>query len=169
MAAVYSNALGLFNLTTKSTPIGADLVPLGDSAVTGVPLKQATISSILAIAEQGLVTNVTASTQAMVINTTYYVNYAGGVCTLTLPTAGSSGSQGVWVQIRGGESNTAGYVIALNTNQTIRFFGSSTTTSSGSLTMPGNFGSIRIECDATSGGLTWTVTQYMDLGSVEIQ
>jgi hypothetical protein len=47
MAAVYSNALGLFNLTSKATPLGADLIAIGDTAVTGVPLKQATITSIV--------------------------------------------------------------------------------------------------------------------------
>jgi hypothetical protein len=48
MAAVYSNPLNLFNLTVKSTPVGADLVPIGDSAVTGVPLKQCTITELVA-------------------------------------------------------------------------------------------------------------------------
>lgn len=167
MAAVYSNPLNLFNLTVKSTPVGADLVPLGDSAVTGVPLKQATLTSIIALAGAGAIANVTASTQAMAVNTTYYVNYTGGACTLTLPSAASS-SQGAWVQIRGGEANTSGYIVALNTSQTIRMFSNSTTTTTGSLTMPGNFDSIRIECDATSGGLTWNVVSNQASGSVEI-
>jgi hypothetical protein len=46
MAAVYSNPLNLFNLTVKSTPVGADIIPIGDSAVTGFPLKQCLISSL---------------------------------------------------------------------------------------------------------------------------
>lgn len=48
MATVYNNALGLFNVTVKTTPIGADLLPIGDSAVTGTPLKQATIANVIA-------------------------------------------------------------------------------------------------------------------------
>lgn len=50
MTTIYSNPLNLFNLTAKASPVGADLVPIGDSAVTGLPLKQATITSILALA-----------------------------------------------------------------------------------------------------------------------
>jgi hypothetical protein len=46
MAAVYTNGLNLFNLTTKSTPTTSDYFPLGDAAVTGIPLKQATIGSM---------------------------------------------------------------------------------------------------------------------------
>lgn len=167
MAAVYSNSLNLFNLTVKSTPIGADLVPLGDSAVTGVPLKQATVTSILAVAAAGNNVSFTTSTESMVVNTNYYVNYTGGAATLTLPTAATS-PLGSFVRIMGGEGNTAGFIIALNTSQTIRMFGNSTTTTTGSLTIPGAFDSILIVCDATSGGLTWNVAWSNTSGSVEI-
>jgi hypothetical protein len=168
MAAVYSNPLNLFNLTLKSVPVSADLLPLGDSAVTGVPLKQTTVGDVIALAATGNVVNVTASTQAMAVNTTYYVNYTGGACTLTLPTAATS-TQGSWVQIRGGEANTAGFIIALNTSQQARMFSNLTTATSGSLTMPGAFDSIRLECDALTGGLTYTVVSNQASGSIEIQ
>lgn len=46
MVAVYSNPLNLFNLTVKGVPIGADIIPIGDSAVTGTPLKQTTVSDL---------------------------------------------------------------------------------------------------------------------------
>lgn len=167
MATVYSNALNLFNLTVKSTPIGADLVPIGDSAVTGVPLKQATISSILAIAGLGNVVNVTASTQAMAVDTTYYVNYTGGACTLTVPTAVTS-AQGSWVQIRGGEANTAPFVLALNASQQFRNFATLGTATTGTITVPGNFDSIRLECDSLSGGLIYTVVNSQTSGSIAI-
>lgn len=167
MATVYSNPLNLFNLTVKTTPIGADLVPIGDSAVTGVPLKQATINSILAIAELGNVVNITASTQATVINTRYYVNYTGGVCTVTVPTAATS-SQGSWIEVRGGEANTAPFVLALNASQQFRMFGTLGTATSGTLTMAGNFDCIRLECDALSGGLTWAVVDNQASGSIAI-
>jgi hypothetical protein len=167
MATVYSNPLNLFNLTVKSTLLGADLIPIGDSAVTGVPLKQATLNSVIALVGPGLVANVTTSTQAMAANTTYYVNYTGGACTLTLPTAATS-PQGTYVKIRGGEANTAPFVIALNASQTIRMFANSTTTTSGTITMAGNFDCITIECDALSGGLTWNVVSVEASGSVAI-
>lgn len=168
MAAVYSNALNLFNLTLKTSPIAADLVPLGDSAVTGVPLKQTTVGAIVALAEAGAAVNVTTSTQAMAANTTYYVDYTGGACTLTLPLAASS-PLNTFVEIIGGEANTAGFIIALNTSQTIRMFSNSTTTSSGTLTTPGAFDRLLIKCTATSGGLTWNVVDSQCSGSVEIQ
>jgi hypothetical protein len=169
MANVYSNALNLFNLTTKATPVSGDLLALGDSAVTGVPLKQCTVGSLpFAPIGGSTVFNVTTATQAMVIDAKYFVNYTGGACTLTLPTAASS-IQGAYVQIRGGEANTAGYVIVLNSGQTIRMFGNVTTVTTGSLTVPGNFDSLTIECDATSGGLTWNVTGQNTSGSVLIQ
>lgn len=168
MAAVYSNSLNLFNLTLKASPVSADLVPLGDSAVTGVPLKQTTVGAIVALAEAGAVVNVTTATQPMVANTTYFVNYTGGACTLTLPTAATS-PQGTFVEIIGGEANTAGFIIAENTSQTIRMFANLTTATSGSLTTPGAFDTLRIVCDATSSGLTWNVTRSQTSGSVEIQ
>lgn len=79
MAAVYSNALGLFNLTTKGTPTTSDYVVIGDAAVTGVPVKQATIASLpFAGSPGGLVkiASVTASASASVLfsnqfNSTY--------------------------------------------------------------------------------------------------
>lgn len=49
MAAVYSNSLGLYNLTAKTTPTTSDILPLGDAAVTGTPLKQATVGNIVKI------------------------------------------------------------------------------------------------------------------------
>lgn len=168
MATVYSNALGLFNLTLKATPLAADLVPLGDTAVTGVPLKQTTVGAIVAMAEAGSVVNVTASTQAMAINTTYYVNYTGGACTLTLPVAATA-PQGSYVDIRGGEANTAGFIIGQLALQTIRLGANLTTAGvSGSLTTPGAFDRLLISCDATSGGLTWRVDAATTVGSVAI-
>lgn len=45
--AFYNNALNFPNLTSKGTPVGADLIMLADSAASNVP-KQATLTSILA-------------------------------------------------------------------------------------------------------------------------
>jgi hypothetical protein len=43
--ATYSNVLNLYNLTNKATPTTSDYIPLGDAAVTGVPLKQCTVGN----------------------------------------------------------------------------------------------------------------------------
>lgn len=167
MAAVYSNSLGLFNLTTKATPTTSDYLALGDAAVTGVPLKQCTIGSLPFTITNNDV-NVTGSTQAMVLNTRYVVNYTGGACTLTLPTAATS-PQGTWVQVIGGIANTAGFIIALNTSQYITWLGNATTTTSGTLTSPGLLDSITLICIGASGGLIWSVWNSNSLGSWEIQ
>jgi hypothetical protein len=47
MAAQYVNSTGAYNLTVKSAPTSADIVPIGDSAVVGTPSKQTTIADIL--------------------------------------------------------------------------------------------------------------------------
>jgi hypothetical protein len=172
MAAIFSNSLGLFNVTTKSTPLTADLLALGDSAVTGVPMKQCTVGSLPFAALNNSV-NVVTATQQMVINTRYYVDYTGGTCTLTLPTAVSS-ILGSTVRIRGGNANTVPYVIGLNTNQIISVLGSVTSTgptsgATATLTSASKYDSMTIECMDTSAGLLWMVTELTSLGSVELQ
>lgn len=71
MAAVYSNNLNLFNLTSKSTPTGSDLIPLGDVAVTGVPLKQATLVSLPATTELNRRVNLVQTNVAANSSTTF--------------------------------------------------------------------------------------------------
>jgi hypothetical protein len=169
MAVVFSNPLNLFNLTVKAVPVGADLIPIGDSAVTGVPLKQATITSILAIAAAGNDVSFTTATETSVANTNYFVNYTGGQATITIPTAATS-PLGTFIRVSGGEANTAGFKIALNASQQIRYFGAVTTVTTGFLVSPGAFDDMLIVCDDASGaGLTWKVMFASVSGSVSVQ
>lgn len=46
MSVIYTNPLNLFNVSPKTSPISTDLLPLGDSAVPGVPLKQSTLAEL---------------------------------------------------------------------------------------------------------------------------
>ncbi len=151
-----ANPINFANLAAKAVPTNSDVLLIADAADSGI-LKQVDIGDLPFAASPGTnVVDVTTSTQQMVVNTTYWVKYAGGVCTLTLPTAVSS-SLGDYVEIRGGEAASDPWVIAQNANQFIRDLTSVTTTTSGTLTADNEFNYIRLECSATSGGLSWTV------------
>ena len=154
--AFVTNSLNFPNLTSKATPVGADLLMISDSAASSA-LKQITISSLpFAPAAGATIVNVTAATQALAKDTIYFVNYTGGVCVLTLPAAAGS-AQGDFVWIIGGESASNPFQIAQNASQQIRSLNQLTTAGvGGSLTATTNFDSILLRCDALSGGLTWT-------------
>jgi hypothetical protein len=108
------------------------------------------------------VANITTATYQLEVNTVHYINYTGGSCSVTLPPAADS-PLGTFVEIRGGEANTASYDIVQNTNQIIRALNQQTTLTSGSLLSRGPFDCIKIECDDASGsGLTWTVVSTYD-------
>lgn len=158
--AFYSNSLNFPNLTVKAAPVGADIILIADSAAANQP-KQSLISTLpFAPLGGSTIVNVTTATQAMVIDATYFVNYVGGACTLTLPTVGTS-AQGTFVKIRGGESAVAPFVIAANTTQQMRMFGNLTTVSTGTLTMDGIFDSITLEATSLTGGIVWDVVTIM--------
>lgn len=158
--AFYSNSLNFPNLTVKGSPVGADTILIADSAGGGAP-KQALISTLpFAPLGGSTIVNVTSATQAMAIDTTYFVNYVGGACTLTLPSAASS-SQGAFIAIRGGESAVAAFVLASNASQQMRMLGNLTTATSGTLTADGIYDSITLECNSLSGGLVWNVVNTM--------
>jgi hypothetical protein len=153
--AFVTNSLDFPNLTNKATPIGADIILLADSA-SGNAVKQTTISALpFAPATGTAVVNVTSATQALAINTTYFVNYAGGVCTLTLPAGAAQGSL-IW--IIGGESISNAFVIAQLASQSIRIIDQITTVGvGGSLTAVNKFNSILLHCDDAAGtGLFWS-------------
>lgn len=157
--AFYSNALDFPNLTVKGTPTTSDILMIADAAASNVP-KQITIGSLpFAPLAGGAVVNVTSATQAMAVDTTYIVNYAGGVCTLTLP---STAAQGSFINIIGGESISNAYVIAQNASQTIRVIDQITTTGvGGSLTAANKFNSIALVCDDASGNNAWSAVRTM--------
>jgi hypothetical protein len=155
MAAFQGNSLNFPNLTSKSTPIGADILLLADSAAANA-VKQCLVSSLpFAPASGTSVVNVTGASQTMAINTTYFVNYTGGVCTLTLPAAAPQGSL-IWVI--GGESVSNPWVIAQLALQSIRLIDQVTTVGvTGTLTAANKFNTLVLHCDdAAATGLTWT-------------
>lgn len=158
--AFYSNALNFPNLTNKASPTSSDIILIADAAASNIP-KQCTIGSLpFAPAAGGSIVNVTASTQAMAIDTTYIVNYTGGVCTLTLPTAVTS-TQGAFIKIRGGEAASNPFVIAANASQQMRMVDQTTTATTGTLTAYNIYCDIDLECTSASNGLMWKVVHSM--------
>ncbi len=159
--AFYSNALNFPNLDVKATPTGADQIMIADAAAADKP-KQALLSTLpFAPSSGAAVVNVTTATQALAKNTTYFVNYAGGACTLTLPAAATL-AQGDFIRIRAGESATDPFVIAQNANQYIRVNSEVTTTGvGGTLTADEIFCNIDLECSSSAGGLAITAVATM--------
>lgn len=160
MAAFWTNALDFPNLTVKGSPIGADSILIADSTTSpaGQP-KQALISSLPFTPIGGAAfVDVNAATQAMVIDTIYFVRYAGGVCTLTLPTAASS-PFGAFIGIFGVGAISNPWVVAQAASQFIQFIDQVTTTGvSGTLTAGNKFNSIILRnMDQGGTGLTWGV------------
>lgn len=155
--AFVTNPLNFPNLTVKSTPTTSDVLLISDAAASSA-LKQVTIGSLpFAPLAGAAIVNVTAATQQLVKDTVYFVNYTGGQCVLTLPTAANS-AQGDFILIIGGESNTATFQIAQNALQQIRALNQLTTAGiTGSLTSTTFFDWALLRCDAFTGGLTWAV------------
>lgn len=149
-----TNSLNFPNLTSKASPVGADILLIADSAA-GNAVKQCLISSLpFAPVVGGAIVNVTTSTQQLAKETTYFVNYTGGVCTLTVPTTANS-AQGDWILIIGGESASNPFVLGVNATQQFRCLNQTTTVTTGTLTASTNFDWALLRCDALSGGLTW--------------
>lgn len=103
--------------------------------------------------------NVTTSTQAMLGNMSYFINYAGGLCTLTLPATAVIGDK---ISIRG--TSSGGWTVIENSGQSIKFVGGTTATTTGSLSSTNQYDCLTIECivanttfiitATTSAGLT---------------
>jgi hypothetical protein len=153
MAVVYSNPLNLFNLTVKASPVGADLVPIGDSAVTGVPLKQATITSILALATSGIpYTDQTSSPKTLVVNNGYSANL-GTLLTFNMPATVAFGS--IFV-IKG--FGAGGWLVQMNTGQVCNL-GNLPTSSAGSLASTNRYDCVTIFCAVANTTFTATADQ----------
>jgi len=159
-----SSSVGFPGLSVKSVPVSGDLLLIADSAA-GNALKQITVGTLpFAPAGGAAFVNVTSATQAMAINTRYFVNYTGGQCVLTLPTVAST-TQNSFVEIIGGAANTVGFQIAQLATQLVLFLAGTTTTGTGgSLTSPGPYDSIMLMCTQNSGFTTWTVTEVCSQG-----
>ena len=154
--AFVSNSLDFPNLTVKSSPVGADILLIADSAA-GNALKQTLVSDLpFAPASGATVVNVTTATQSMAADTVYFVNYVtASACVLTLP---SGAAQGAFIDIYGGESIGAAYQVAQLASQSIRVTDQVTTVGTGgSLTAANKFNSINLRCDDAAGtGLFWS-------------
>lgn len=154
----YTNSLNFPNLTVKATPVAADILLIADSAAANEP-KQITVGTLPFAPIAGFTTfNVTAATQQLVKNSLYVVNYTGGVCVLTLPTAVNS-AQGDTIIVMGGESASNPFQIAQNASQFIRSL-NQTTTPGTTLTATTNFDLVILRCDAFTGGLSWAAQTH---------
>jgi hypothetical protein len=155
MATFWTNSINFPNLTTKVLPTASDYVLIADEASSppGQP-KKALISSL----PSGLsgAFDITTATYTALPNSENYVDYVGGTCTVTLPNPGVTPCPlGTYVKIRGGEANTAPFVVGINAGQTIR---DNTNALAITLTSYGNFDDLELECnDATGAGLKWIV------------
>lgn len=151
-----SNPMDFPNLVVKGAPINADTLMLYDSVAALV--KQCTVGSLpfAPLGGSGSAI-VNTATQAMVIDTTYYVIYAGGVCTLTLPLAAASPLNS-FVTVIGIGAISNPYVVGQNALQSMQFGSVVTTTGvTGSLTAGNKFYSLSLFCADTAGtGLAWT-------------
>lgn len=153
--ATYTNSLNFPNLTVKAAPVGADIILIADSAAGNEP-KQSLISTLpFAPLGGSTIVNVTGATQAMSVDTTYIVNYVGGQCVLTLPSAASS-AQGSFVKVIGGQANTAGFQIASNAGQQMNVDSAITTATTGTLTSTDAFATINLISTNLAGGLVYS-------------
>lgn len=154
----YTTSIGFPGLTSKTTPVGADLFMLADSAANFEP-KQALLSAFPGSAPAYV--NSTSATQAMAINTIYQASYTGGSQVFTLPAAASS-PLGTLVGVQSGPASTAGFAIDQNASQTIASFNNITTAGvTGSITLVPTFGYVLLRCTDVSGtGLTWVMVDF---------
>src|SRR5690348_13935992 len=151
-----TNALNFPNNPTKASPTGSDAILLSDAADSN-KLKKALLNTLpFAPLAGGSIVNVTTSTQQLAKDTVYFVNYTGGVCVLTLPTAVNS-AQGDWILVIGGESASNPFQLQANALQSFRCL-DQLGTAAGTLTATTNFDWCMLRCDALTGGLTWATS-----------
>lgn len=155
MAIKYSNVLNLFNLTAKATPTTSDVVPIGDAAVTGTPLKQALIGNLpfqpTGGGAPGPFNVVTTGTTTFAAGNRYGAN-STSLLTFELPTSAAVGDT---YELAG--MNTGLFTITQNASQSIETQSKVTTVGTGgSLTSLENYNWIRLTCVVAN--TTWVVT-----------
>ncbi len=101
--------------------------------------------------------DVSGTSQAAVVNTSYIISNAGQT-TVTLPATAAEGS---FVQVQG--KGAAGWIVAANTGQTIHF-GSSASSVAGSLTSTNLWDSVSLVC--VTADTTWAV--YSNVGVLTV-
>ncbi len=142
--------------STGVSPVAATL-----TAGAGVTIANAAGSITISATGGGLTwTVVTASTQAMAVNSGYIANYSG-TCVMTLPATAAVGT----IQAVTGMNTATGWQIAQNAGQQI-FFGTASTTSGtgGSLTSTNIRDTVYLVCIVAN--TTWNVVD--SIGNITV-
>lgn len=150
-----------YGLTNGQLLIGSTgVAPVATTltAGTGISIANGAGSITISVSASGdAVVNVTTSTQQMSANTKYIINYAGGLCTLTLPTTFSQGDE---FEVIG--NSVGGWSVVENSGQNIRIGSLSTTTSSGSLSSANQYDCVKMQ--GLTANTTLTVTSAQTAG-----
>lgn len=145
-----TGALAALTLTNGQIVIGSTSNPPAAGTITagsGISVSNGANSITISATGGGVTwTVVTASTQAMAVNSGYVANYAGQ-CVMTLPATAAVGS----IFSVTGMNTAAGWKIAQNSGQQI-FFGTSTTTSGtgGSLASINIYDAVTLVCNVAN-------------------
>lgn len=146
--AFVTNSINFPNLSAKSTPIGADIIMLADSAAANA-LKQATFNTLMPAVMP--TSETTGTSDTLIVNRVYIANN-GGLVTYTLP---ASAALGDWIVILG--KGAGGWKIAQNANQAIHLGNVVTTTgTAGSLASTNQWDNISIRCITAGSSTIWT-------------
>ncbi len=133
---------------TSTTAVWNKVIQL--TAGSGISISQAGNTITVTANPLGLAYHVVStSTQAMSTNSTYFVNYGGGLSTLTLPTTSAAGDV---LYIMG--NSASGWALAQGAGQQITI-GSAQTTSGagGSVASTNRYDSLQLIC--TTANLSW--------------
>lgn len=152
--------------TGTATPPSAGQIPIGTSGNVYTPAAINSGSGIVVANGSGSITvsatgggvawvSIAGTTQAAAVNTGYIVANASQT-TITLPATAAIGDT---IKVRG--LGAAGWVLAANTGQTIKYI-TATTSSAGSLTSAEQYDNIEVTCIVAN--LTWTVAYAATTG-----
>lgn len=157
-------AVGRGGLGISTTPSNG-FVPIGNgtnytaaalTAGTGISITNGSGTITIAASAGGLAwSTIAGTTQAAAVNSGYIIGNASQT-TVTLPATAAIGDT---VAILG--SGAAGWVLAANTGQTIRF-GSSQTASAGNLTSAAQYDNVQVRCMVAN--TTWQVVSSVSQG-----
>lgn len=133
-----NNMTGFPAYATKTTPIGADLIAIADSAAANAP-KMVTILSILGVGPAWV--DVAGTSQAMAVNR-QYISQNGALCTFTLPATAAVGDV---MEVQG--AGAGGWLIAQGASQQV-IIGADASTSGagGSVASSNRYDGIQLVC-----------------------
>lgn len=102
------------------------------------------------------ISNVTGTTQAMAVGTSYISNHASATVVYTLPASGALGDR---IEVVG--NGPGGWQIAQNANQAIKINDQTTTTGTGgSLNSTERYNSVQLYCVVSGASTIWNVVSY---------